>query len=768
MKTRSTCLILLALVLAATVVSAQEMTNRNVKSIDVSGLKTVSEQLVRSHIEMQVGQDYSPSIVARDIRRLYSLGHFDTIRVDVTPGADGLAVVYAVEEKRNIESIKIIGNNKIRGSKIRGVITWKEGDAFTVDAYDEQRKAILKLYETKGLANTTVDIGAEDVGQARVRIVFTVTEGRKARIHSVTFEGNKALGAHQLKKGMKTKHSFWFFGGKYNEEKFEMDLKGLVDKYGNVGRLEAAVTGTNITYLPSGKKMDIHISVAEGPQYKVDSVEPANNVVFDDDEMMTAVKVHAGDVHNKDQVAKDAEKIAKGYLDSGYINAEVTAQVTLDREKNVTHVIHNVKEGDLKYVKQIEISGNTVTKDEVVRREMLVSPGDRVDGNKLTLSRQQLENTHYFDNVRLTLHDIEDDDLYANLLANVDEAKTGSFNFGMGYSSEESVGGFAEFRLSNFDIANWPSFSGGGQVLSARVYIGTIREQYNLSFTDSEVFGYPLGLGADLFDESYQYSTKSHFTEESLGGQLRLVKRLSPTVTLRTALRYSDVSYHDIAAEYTPEWRRELVSSTTMSNSWSIMRKTLDHDRDPSTGSKHELIGTVAGFGADNNFFRLEHDSSWFFPMSDSKKWILSFRMREGWADVYGSSDRLPISERFFAGGTDTVRGYENRDIGPKIKRYVNSDDREAIGGSLRLVDNLEMKYKVTKMLRLYAFADAGGVWGQAGDFGFDSIKFSSGVGLGVDIPRIGPMRVDWGIPINPDSDQKRSGRLHLMTGFSF
>ena len=251
------------MVLAATVVSAQEAANRTVKSVDVSGLKTVSEQLVRSHLELQVGQDYSPSVVARDIRRLYSLGHFETIRVDVTSGADGLAVAYVVAEKRNIESIKIIGNDKVRASKIRGVITWKEGDAFTADAYDEQRKAILKFYESKGFANTTVDIGAEDVGQARVRVVFTINEGRKARIRSVTFDGNKALGAHQLKKGMKTKHSFWFFGGKYNEEKFEIDLKGVVEKYGNVGHLDAAVTGTNITYSPNGKRMDICISVVE-------------------------------------------------------------------------------------------------------------------------------------------------------------------------------------------------------------------------------------------------------------------------------------------------------------------------------------------------------------------------------------------------------------------------------------------------------------------------------------------------------------------------
>lgn len=769
MKAFQICVVILVAVVGASTAGAQEAKDRTVKSIAIKGLKGVSEQIVRSQLEVQVGQPYNPSAVARDIRRLHSLGHFDTIKVDATPEADGIGLTYIVEEKRIIDSIKIIGNDKIRASKIRGVLSWKEGDSFAADAYDEERKAILKLYEEKGFANTSVDINVEEVGPSRVRVTYSISEAKKARIRSIAFEGNQALSAHKLRKTMKTKRAHWFLGGKYKEDKFETDLKSIIEAYGNLGRLEAAIANTNIAYSNNGKKMDITIAISEGPEYKVETVQTANNQVFDDDEIMNIVKVHAGDVHNKGQVAKDAELVTKGYQDSGYVNAEVTPQVTLDREKKTTHVVHNVKEAALKYVKEIDVTGNAVTKDEVIRRELLISPGERFDGSAVKLSRQRLENTRYFDAVRLTLHDVEDDDLYTNIMLDVDEGKTGNFNFGAGYSTEEHVGAFAELRLNNFDITNWPSFSGGGQIFSTRLNIGSVRSQFNISFTEPELAGYPVAFGFDVFDESYKYTESEHYREETRGGQIRFGKTLSPYVTVRTALRYEDVDYSDLQArwQYTPEWNRELRPSTTISNRWSIERNTLDNYRDPSSGSRHELVGTLAGLGGDNDFIKLEQDSTWYKALDEDKKWILSFRTRQGWAQEYGSSEFVPIADRFFAGGTATVRGYKNRSIGPRVQRFWYSDEKESAGGNLRLVNNLEMKYKITQTLRLYAFVDSGGVWEDAGHIDLGDIRYSTGLGFGVDIPRMGPIRVDYGIPINPDKYQG-SGRLHLMTGFRF
>lgn len=739
-----------------------------VKDVVIKGLERVSEQLVRSQLEVQPGQNYNPAAVARDIRRLHGLGHFDTIKVDASPSDGGLTLTYILTEKRIIDEVKIIGNNKVKTSKIRGVLSWKEGDTFATEAYDQERESILKLYQEKGFANTSVDINVEKVGPSRVRVTYVVDEGAKAKIRSIQFIGNEELSSRRLKKIMKTKPVFLFLGGKFNEEKLEMDLRNIVDAYGNGGHLEAAVTGTQVDYSPSGKKMDLKVNIFEGPQYKVANLEPVNNIVYDDDEILKIVKVKPGDVHNKGQVEKDAELIRRGYQDSGYVNADVTTQVTLDRENHTTNVADNISEGDLKYVRKVEVTGNETTKDEVVRREMMVQPGDRFSGVDQRLSQRRLENTRYFENVRLTLRDLEDSDLWTDVLVDVEEGKTGSFNFGAGYSTEEKMSGFVELQLNNFDITNWPKLSGGGQVFSTRMQVGAVRNQYNMSFMDPEFLGYPLMFGLKVFNESYKYSESANYTEESAGGQLQLGKSLSPFVNISTIISYTDVDYSDLAWAwlYTPEWRRELRGSTTIANSWTVERNTLDYYRDPSSGSKHNLTATIAGLGGDNDFLKVEHESIWYKALGEEKKWVLSFRMREGWAGEYGSSDYVPLAYRFYAGGTATVRGYDNRDIGPKKRKFwLFNTDKEAIGGNLRLVDNLEMKYKLNDMFRLYAFVDAGGVWEHSIDLG--DMRYSTGLGFGVDVPKMGPIRIDYGIPLNPDEDQG-NGRLHLMTGFRF
>lgn len=759
-----------AVLLSSLTALAQDLRALTVQEVRVKGLKRVSEQLVRSKIEVQPGQSYNPAAVARDIRRLHALGHFDRITVDAAPSANTVALTYVFEEKRIIEEIKIIGNKKLRAAKIRGMLSCKQGDSFAADVYDEEREAVLRLYEEKGFANTTVDINVEEVGPSRVRITYVITEGKKARIRRIEFEGNSALTERKLRKTMKTGRAWWFLGGKYNEDKFEMDLENIIATYGDVGHLEADIAETEIAYSPKGNRMDITIAIAEGSQYHVATLEAAQNEVYDDDEIFDIIEVHPGDVHNKGQVAEDADLIARGYQGSGYVNADVTPQVTLDREGHTTHVVHNIHEGDLKYIREIDVTGNVVTKDQVIRRELMMTPGERFDGSALRFSQRRLENTEYFDAVRLTLRDIDDSDLYTDILADVEEGKTGNFNFGAGYSTDEKFGGFAELRLNNFDISNWPTFSGGGQVFSTRVQLGSVHTRYNLSFTDPEIFGRPLAFGFDVYDESYEYSEGSNYTEELRGGQLRLGKTLSPYVTVRTSLRYTDFDYTDVVQPifYTCEWRREFNPSTTISTTWGIERNTLDYRRDPTTGSKHAVVATVAGLGGDNEFFKLEHDSTWYRPFGEEKKWILSLRTRQGWAGEYGSSDFVPISDRFFCGGTSTVRGYRSRDIGPKSRRFwLPWSDEEAFGGELRLVNNLEMKYKLNDTFRLYSFVDNGGVWRESGDLDLGDVKWSVGVGFGVDVPRMGPIRVDYGIPINPDDDQG-NGRLHLVTGFRF
>lgn len=759
----------MALLVLATAapVFAQQFEGKTIREVRIDGLERVSEQLIRSQLEVQAGQTYNQVAISRDIRRLYDTTFFSSIKADASLSGDEVIVTYLVEEKRVISEIKIIGNDKVRDRAIRGVLGWREGDTFLEDGYNEERDAVLNLYQSKGIANTTVDIVVEEVGPSRVRITYVIDEGKKARIRSVDFEGNDALSDRQLRKGMQTKRRWWFIGGKYDEDKLEADLEGVLNKYGNHGRLEAEVAGTELAYTDSGKGLDITIQVVEGPEYTVDTVETANNVVFDDDEIVDLLKVQAGDVHNKGQVEEDAQLVSKGYADSGYINASVTPQVTLDRSNKTTHIVHRVEEGDLKYVREIKITGNDVTRDEVIRREIFVVPGERFDGTLLEASKRRLESTEYYDAIRMSMEEVEDDDRFANLLIDVEEGRTGFWNFGAGYSTDDGFGGYTELRFDNFDITNWPSFSGGGQQFRIRLNLGQRRSEYNLSFTDPEFLGYPIVFGVDLFDESYKYEGGSDYTQESQGAQIRLGKVLSPYVTARTALSYRSINYSDLGTGPFSAYEPYIGGDVTISTIWGINRTTTDSRRDPSSGSSHDLQLELAGIGGDNNFWKLDHDSTWYWSLDEESKWVLSYRTRQGIGFPFGDSDVIPLSDRYFAGGTSTVRGYDSRDIGPKRPRYGFIGDDESVGGELRLVNNVEIKYKASKFFRLYGFVDAGGVWLEPSDFGFGDVRYSAGVGIGFDIPRMGPIRLDYGYPLNADEDQG-SGRFHLQGGFRF
>ncbi len=755
--------------------AAQPAEPPTIAAVEVDGLERVSEQLVHSQIEVKAGDPYNPRAIARDIRRLFNLKFFGTIKADVRDeGQDQVVLTYIVAEKRLIDEIEIIGNKKIRGRAIRSALTWREGDSFVTEAYDEERDVVLQLYQSKGFPNASVDIVVEEVGPSRVRITYTVEEGKKARIKKLRFAGNEALSRRQLKKIMKTRTAWLFMGGKYDEDKFDADLEAVLDRYGDYGRLDAAVPNTEFAYRKKGKGVDVTITIDEGPEYTVGNLDIADNVVFDDDEIYKLLKVHPGDVHNRSQVREDAEVITKAYSDSGYVEAVAIPQVTLDRETKTTNIVERVLEGRLAYLNEIKITGNTVTRDDIIRREILLEPGSRFDGSLLEASQNRLEATEYFDETRFTLEDIEDNDKSVNLLVDVEEGKTSFWNFGVGFSTQDSFNIYSELDFDNFDIGNWKTFTGGGQQLKLRFDLGQQRSQYSLSFTDPEIFGRPLVFGFDIFDQTRRYRGGTEYTESSQGARIRLAKVLSPILTARSSLHYRSI---DISG-YDSFGLGELINQfnvydkyrggkTTISTVWGINRSKVDSKRDPSTGSIHDLQLEIAGLGGDNHFAKLEHDSRWFWPFGKEKKWVLSFQTREGFAQGFGGSAVVPLADRFFAGGSGTVRGFEHRDVGPALPRYTFFGPDERIGGELRIINNLEFKYKISKTFRVYTFADAGGVWLEPADFGFDEFRYSVGVGFGVDIPKMGPIRVDYGFPLNPEGDQG-SGRLHLQTGFRF
>lgn len=744
-----------------------------IHEIELRDLTRVSESLIRSQLEQQVGEPLSAPAVARDIQRIVDMGYFTNVEVYVEQDGNRAILVYQFIEEKRIAELVIAGNKKLKERDIRSVLNYQEGDAYFEEAFDSEREVLLKRYKDDGFLNATVEIAAEPIGESGIRVSYFITEGRKARIKKLRFRGNESLSNRKLRRSLETGSGFWIFRGRYKEEEFESDLNTIIAEYANIGRLDAQVLDTEFDYSSNGKRVTITFHIEEGPEYTLASLGLDGNTVFSDDELNELVEVLPDDIHNKAQVEADAAAIQEQYWDSGYLRARVVPLVTLDRETLTTNVIHRVVEGDLKYIGGVKITGNDVTKDEVIRRNVLLEPGDRYDGSLLDDSVNRLGRSKYFDEVRPTTEQWEDDDRFIDLLMDVEEGKTSTFNFGAGLNTDTGIGGFGELRLGNFDITNPPFFSGGGQAFTAMVNIGDRNTEYRLGFTDPQFAGYPISVGFDLFDSRYESRGGSDFVIEQQGGRLRIGKRLSNTITARTYLSYSDVSVSDLETFVSPKLRVLQDPNDTLLWGWAISRDTSDHYLDPTSGSRIEFYNEWAGFGGQNDFAKMGTDVTYFFKVPKSEKWTFSVNNRIDYGVPFGDTDLIPLSERFFAGGSNTVRGYDNREVGPSARtfrrdQFGNIDiDDEAIGGEFRVLNTLEFKYKLNEQLRIYAFGDAGSTWLEVDDFEFDDMKYSVGMGFGLQVPFLGPLRIDYGFPLNPDDDQG-SGRLHLQTLIGF
>ena len=743
-----------------------------IDTIELQGLTRVSESLVRSRLESKVGESLSRRAIARDIRRLYPMGYFSNIEAHAEVRVGANILIFKFVEERTIGELTIAGNAKVKDKDLRSVLTYQKGDAFFEESFASERHDLLALYKEKGFLNATVDIVIEEQDDAHMRVSYLINEGRKARIKRVKFTGNETISTRSLRRTVKTGSGFLFIGGKYKEDKFNNDLAEIVREYGDLGRLEAEITSTNFKYSRRGKRVVITINIHEGPEYTVANLELDENYVFSDSELHKLIKVNPGEIHNKTQVQRDAAALRDQYSDNGYVNARVSPLVTLNYDKHTTNVIHHIVENDLKYIKQIIITGNAKTKDEVVRRNILLAPGERFDGTDLRRSINDLDRTRAFGQIRPSLEDVPEDDRFVDLLVDVDEGKTGNFNFGIGLNSDTGIGGFGEIRLNNFDISNPPKFSGGGQIFNASANIGDYSTSFRIGFTDPEFLGYPFSFGVDLFDDTYQSRGGSRFTLKQRGVRLRLGKRLSTNITLRTYLGFSDVSISDLETFVDPQLRELEDNGSSYTWGWSFTRNTANHYLDPTSGTRFQLSSEVAGFGGDNDYVKLETDLTLYYGVKKYEKLSFSFNNRNGYVLPTGSKKFVPLSARFFAGGGTTIRGYDNREVGPRATTFVQAlgetfFDRESVGGEFRILNTFETKVKLNEIARFYTFVDAGGLWFDIDDFDPSDFKYSVGIGFGLQVPFLGPLRIDYGYPLNPDGHQG-SGRLHLQSLINF
>ena len=789
-----------------------------VVKIDIKhvGPASVSDELIRSNIRVKVGDRYHRATTDDDINNLYATGLFYNIRVapDVTP--EGVTLTYLVQGKPRLTEISFKGNKRFSEAKLRKKLSSKVGEPLDERKLFTDSQEIQKMYQKSGYPRTEVKHVSSVIEESgRAMATFEINESPKIKIVRVEFVNAKAFSQKKLRKVIKTRKHWWLSwitgSGYLKDEQFEDDHDKLREFYRDDGYLDFEIKEVQFQN-PTPTTMVIRFIVYEGAQYKVGSVKFSGNKIFSFSELTNGLRyvtstkpgkhkigrnglpMDVGDVFTPKGMTKDIEAVedfygARGYIDVTTSSRHLTVLRIPNTETGTMDLEFQIDEGQKSYIEKIEIRGNTKTKDKVVRRELAVSPGEVFDMVRVKVSKQRLEGLQYFEKVD-TRQEATDPPItgHKNLVVGVDEKSTGNLTMGAGFSSVDSIVGFAEVYQGNFDLFHPPTFTGGGQKFRLRVQIGTERQDYLVSFIEPWFLERKLAFGVDLYHRQWNFQSLDNLYDETrTGARISFTRALWKDFligTLSYTLEDVGISFNDSATRArivevpgqggapptfivvpgnTPEalWN-EAGHSLLSKAGASIAYDTRGGGLLPNRGQRTELFGQFVGgpLGGDKEFYTLELKTAWYFR-GFLPSHIIEIAARTGVAESLQDED-VPFYERFYLGGLYSLRGFKYRSVSPR-----EGDISEPIGGDTYWFGSFEYSVPIIERLRFAVFYDVGNVAAKPYDY-TDMSHFNDnwGVGLRLNLP-IGPLRLDYGIPIHHDEFNGSSGRFQFGVGYT-
>ena len=454
-----------------------------IRSVEIQyvGPQTISRERVTAQIRTKAGQAYSESLAEQDIRALYATGGVQNVRIFAEPEGDGVKVIVVLQTRSVVNEIEIAGAQRISAKKLRKNIALKINAPLSEEELEKGRQKIIDAYQAKGFTNIDVKFHVEtDETRGTSRVIYTINEGEKGIISDITFEGNTKFKDRILRKQMKTKgrtlYSIIDKSGRLDETQLEQDLNALREWYQDHGYIDVEVR--EVRRERSKGKMALVVVLVEGTQYHVGKLTISGTKAAPEAKVRALLKMKEGSVYSPKQIREDSKKIADAYGSGGYVDLQVLPQ-GVPSGKSTIDVKYNIEEGNPSFVQRITIVGNTRTKDKVLRREVLIAPGDIFNSVRVETTKKRLDNLGYFSRVE-TYPEETGVSARKDLIINVEEKRTGSLNFGAGFSTVDSLVGFIEMTQGNFDLLNWPTSPAPGRSFAPA--FSTARAEKTLSF----------------------------------------------------------------------------------------------------------------------------------------------------------------------------------------------------------------------------------------------------------------------------------------------
>ncbi|WP_164856034.1 outer membrane protein assembly factor BamA [Lujinxingia sediminis] len=761
---------------------------QDIAEVRVQGNRRVEAASILDRVRLRAGMALSREQVSEDIRRIFALGYFDDVRVDATATGEGVVVTFIVDEKPAIDAIRYRGNDALSTEDIEEVVELQRFSIANFADINRSATAIQELYREKGhyLAEVDYEIDGVEGRDDLAVVTFEIREYSKVRVKRVTLLGNSAIEDDELKNIMATREGHWLSFltkfGNFREQDFQDDLTRLVVYYYHQGYLQVQIDEPTIRLSRDKRDLYLTIRIDEGIKHYLNEVTIQGDLLADEDQLRAMIDLEPGDVMLWGEMLTGIQRIQRFYQDAGYANARVVPQpIPTQEDPSKVNLALTVTQGPLVSIGRIEVVGNVKTRDKVVRRELVIEEGQLYSASAIEQSRARVERLGYFEQVTVTSQPTSSPDV-VDLRIEIKERPTGTFQIGAGLSSQESF--IFQGQVSQENLL------GRGQSLALSIQASGIRRLFNLRFSEPWLLGTRWQFAVDLYNFDYLYQD---FSRVSTGGNLTFGYPLGELLgleigdALSTSLTYKleDVQVKPGGYSGTnvqpasPLFTGGLTSSVRL----GAYLDTRDNRIFPKRGMYHSARVEVADgtlTASENEFIKYDLDARFYFPLF----WNMVLRLNGNLGFVTSTSpDRpVPIFERYFAGGPDTIRGFDRYTLGPSRRVPGSSDDPSGglsefhYGGNKRLVLTAEVEFPIIAAGNVtgVVFTDVGNAFDDGTPFTLkldlmsddanryaDALRTTVGFGVRWFSP-IGPLRFEWGVPL-----ERLSGEKPLVFDFS-
>jgi len=731
-----------------------------VKDIRVEGLQRTEAGTVFSYLPVKVGETMTAEKAQQALRALFATGFFRDVRVEV----ENNVLVIVVDERPAVATIDLIGIKEFESDAVKKILReagLAEGRTFDRAVLDNAEQQLKRQYLSRGRYAAEVQTTVTPLERNRVGITLTVNEGEVAKIRAINIVGSKVFSEESLLEQLSLRTPGWLTwytkADQYSKPKLAGDLETLRSFYQDRGYVDFAVESTQVSITPDKRDIYITINVIEGEKYIVSDVALGGQMLLPREELQKMIRVKAGDVFSRQRITETTKAITDRLGNDGYAFANASAVPQLDKEKRTVALTIMVDPGRRVYVRRINVSGNTKTRDEVVRREMRQLEGAYYDASKIELSKRRIDRTQYFKDVSVDTTPVPDSADQIDVNFTVEEKPTGAVLLGAGYSTVDKV-------VLSGSVSQANVF-GSGKFLGATLNTGKVNRNISLSYLNPYFTVDGVSGGFDVYDRKIDASSLAigAYKTTTVGGAFRFGYPLSEFDSVNFTIAAEDVTlgvFPNSPVQY-------ITFQSQFGDNYRYGWGSMGWVRDKRDSALNTTSGSVARAGlelagGDLEYYRANLGGQLFFPVTRSTTFALTGDF--GYVNGLGGKP-VPFFKNFYAGGPQSVRGFKAFSLGPQ------DNQGNVLGGTRKGTGSAEILFPVPgaqqdKSLRLAAFVDTGWVWGAGQKVDFADLRYSAGVGLAWTSP-FGPLRLSLAQPLNNKAGD-RVERLQFTFGSTF